>query len=292
MKKSDLVLTLPQRLLLLGCVFVICYLITAGLMYVLTRLLSGNALGAVRIAAVLQDVLMFIIPALVTALLVTRRPAQLLCLLRTPSLGAIIGVGALLLVSIPVQEAVIYWNANISLPDSLHRLEEMARHYEDAAGEAMRLLMQGTSAGTLVVNILVVGIFAGFSEELLFRGCFQRLLTTGGVNAHVAVWTVAFFFSAMHFQLFGFVPRLLLGAYFGYLLLWTRSLWVPVTAHVLNNILYTVTAWYGVRRHGIEALDASPELWSPALTVASAVVTAVILWLMWRRRTEAHQETH
>lgn len=292
MKKSDLVLSLPQRLLLLGCVFVICYLITAGLMYVLTRLLSGNALGAVRIAAVLQDVLMFIIPALVTALLVTRRPAQLLCLLRTPSLGAIIGVGALLLVSIPVQEAVIYWNANISPPDSLHRLEEMARHYEDAAGEAMRMLMQGTSAGTLVVNILVVGIFAGFSEELLFRGCFQRLLTTGGVNAHVAVWTVAFFFSAMHFQLFGFVPRLLLGAYFGYLLLWTRSLWVPVTAHVLNNILYTVTAWYGVRRHGIEALDASPELWSPALTVASAVVTAVILWLMWRRRTEAHEETH
>lgn len=291
MKKSDLVLSLPQRLLLLGCVFVICYLITAGLMYVLTRLLSGNALGAVRIAAVLQDVLMFIIPALVTALLVTRRPAQLLCLLRTPSLGAIIGVGALLLVSIPVQEAVIYWNANISLPDSLYRLEEMARHYEDAAGETMRLLMQGTSAGTLVVNILVVGIFAGFSEELLFRGCFQRLLTTGGVNAHVAVWTVAFFFSAMHFQLFGFVPRLLLGAYFGYLLLWTRSLWVPVTAHVLNNILYTVTAWYGVRRHGIEALDASPELWSPALTVASAVVTAGILWLLWCRRTEAY-ETH
>ncbi|MDE6854309.1 MAG: CPBP family intramembrane metalloprotease [Muribaculaceae bacterium] len=289
MKKSDFVLSLPQRLLLLGCVFVICYLITMGLLYVLMRLLPGNALGVVRIAAVLQDVLMFIMPAIVTAVLVTRRPAQLLCLLRTPAFSAIAGVGAVLLVSIPAQEAVIFWNANISLPESLHGLEELARHYEDAAAESMRLMMQGTSVGNLVVNILVVGIFAGFSEELLFRGCFQRLLTTAGVNSHVAVWTAAFFFSAMHFQLFGFVPRLLLGAYFGYLLLWTRSLWVPVAAHVLNNVLYAVTAWYGVRRHGVEALDASPELWSPLLTIGSAVLTVGILYLLWRNRTEVHE---
>ena len=36
-------------------------------------------------------------------------------------------------------------------------------------------------------------------------------------------------------MVFGFFPRLLLGIFFGYLLLWSRNLWLPILAHFINN---------------------------------------------------------
>lgn len=288
--KSDLVLTLGQRLLLLLCTFLICFVLTAGASYVIGRALSGNPAAAVRISAVTQDFLTFIIPAIVTALLVTRRPAELLALITRPAGMAIVATVLVMGVSLPAQEAVIYWNYHLSLPASMAAFEEAARSMEEAAGGAMKLLLSDTSVSALIVNILIVGILAALSEELLFRGCFQRLLTTAGVNPHVAVWTVAFCFSALHMQLFGFVPRLLLGAFFGYLLLWSGSLWLPVIAHALNNTLYVLTAWHQVRTVGTQALDAEPELMPVWLTVASVLATAAALvWLYRLRQGATHR---
>ena len=291
MKKTDLVLTLGQRLILLLCVFLVGYVLTVLSSYVLGRLMAGNTSGAIRISAVIQDVLTFILPAIVTAIFVTRKPAELLALQRKPQLTAIAAVCLLLLVSIPAQEAVIYWNYNLSLPESMSNFETIARQLEATAFNTLKSLMANTSAAALIVNILIIGVFAGLSEELLFRGCFQRLLVTGGVNRHVAVWLVAICFSALHFQFFGFVPRVLLGAYFGYLLLWTGSLWIPVTAHVLNNVMFVITAWHQARTEGLEARDNEPTLWSVPMTVASVIVTAIILRYLWSLRTPASKTT-
>ena len=51
----------------------------------------------------------------------------------------------------------------------------------------------------------------------------------------MAIWVTAFIFSAIHVQFYGFVPRMLMGAMFGYVLAWTGSLWVPIVMHFVNN---------------------------------------------------------
>ncbi|MDE6206636.1 MAG: CPBP family intramembrane metalloprotease [Muribaculaceae bacterium] len=284
MKRSDLALTLSHRLILLFCIFLVCYVLAAAGMYVLGRLMPDRIVAVLRVSTVLQDVLTFILPALITALIVTRRPAQLLCLMTVPSLRSILLVAGLLLASIPLQEAIIYANAHITLPESMAGFEQMARMLEERAFETLKLLLADTSAPSTIINCLIIGVLAGFSEELLFRGCFQRLLTTAGVNPHLAIWLVAFCFSALHMQFFGFVPRMLLGAYFGYLLFWTRSIWVPMLAHVLNNLMFVLTASHQIRRDGIDSLSADPQLWSPVATIGSLALTALILWLLWRGR--------
>lgn len=282
MKKSDLALTLPQRLILLFCIFLICYILTIAGSYVLGRLLEGNPAKALRISAVLQDILTFIIPAVVTALMVTRRPAELLDLLQRPSVMSIVYVTAILFISIPLQENIIYWNYHIELPESLSAFEEAAHKMEDAAFGTMKTLLADTSVLSLIVNVLIIGVMAGLSEELLFRGCFQRLLTTGGVNIHAAVWIVAFCFSALHFQFFGFVPRMLLGAYFGYLLVWTGSVWVPVAAHILNNMMFVVTAWQQARLYGPATIDNEPSQWPWPYAVLSAIGSALCMYGIYR----------
>lgn len=41
----------------------------------------------------------------------------------------------------------------------------------------------------------------------------------------------------MHGQMVGFIPRTLLGAFFGYAMTWTGSLWTAIACHALNNAL-------------------------------------------------------
>ncbi len=282
MKRTDLVLTLGQRLLLLLCFFLICYIATTVLSVVLGHVLAGRGAAALRISALLQDILAFIVPAVGTAVIVSRRPAELLCLTKRPGLLMLALVAVVLIVSVPVQEAVIYWNYNISLPEQFDGLLQMCKQLETLAFETLKTMLGDTGVASLVVNILIVGVAAGVSEELLFRGCFQRLLVTGGVNVHVAIWAVAFCFSAMHMQFLGFVPRMLLGAYFGYLLLWSGSVWVPITAHVLNNTIYVLTSWWQVSHEGIDSLTSEPTMWSLWPTLGSAVLTAASLYLIYR----------
>lgn len=262
------------------CVFIICYILTALLLYFLNRI-SDNQTAMLRIGTVAQDVILFIIPALATAMIASRRPAMLLGLLSKPGITAVLLVGVVMIVSIPAQEAVIYWNANADLSFFGTEIEQLAKRLEEASAGTINELMGDTSVLALIVNILVIGIAAGFAEELLFRGCLLRIMLAGRLNRHIAVWLVAFIFSAMHFQFYGFIPRMLLGAYFGYLMVWSRSLWLPVLAHVLNNSVYALTAWFQVRKEGITALDAEPELWSAPATIGSIVLTAFAFYLLW-----------
>lgn len=222
-----------QRLFLFACVTVICFLIGA---VAVSFIISKGSTPAMRVSAIVQDMMLFIVPALATACLITRQPARFLMVETVPSfILVILAIGGLY-AAVPLMNMTVTWNESISLPPSLKDLEDAMRQSEDAARASIALLIGDRhSIGSLIMAILIVGVMAGFSEEIFFRGTMQRLLTTGPINAHVAIWITAFMFSAIHMQFYGFVPRLLLGAYFGYLAWWTRSLWIPVIVHVINN---------------------------------------------------------
>ena len=71
---------------------------------------------------------------------------------------------------------------------------------------------------------------------MLFRsGVIQKQLTRFFRNHHAGIWVAAILFSALHMQFYGFIPRMFLGVLFGYLLVWTGSIWMPITAHFVNN---------------------------------------------------------
>lgn len=142
-----------------------------------------------------------------------------------------------------VNALFIYWNMNLDLPDFMYELENWARMKED---EMMRLTLYLTDfdgLGELLAGVLVIGVLAGVGEEYLFRGILQAKLHRYTGNAHAGIWIAAVIFSAIHFQFYGFLPRMLLGALFGYLYFYSGSLIYPILAHVLNNT-FTVIAVY------------------------------------------------
>lgn len=230
-----------QRALLLLFVTVLCYIVASVIVMVLMR--NGATATRVCLSTVFQDVLVFILPALVTALMITRRPADFLGISAVPKAAPLLLAVATLIASIPAMNCIIEWNASITLPASLEGLGDWMRQMEDSAQKTVELMVDGRSVMSLVMLILVVGVFAGFSEELFFRGTVQRLMITSNFNPHVAIWVTAILFSAVHFQFFGFVPRLLLGALFGYLAYWGGTVWIAVVAHVFNNTLAALSMW-------------------------------------------------
>ncbi len=282
----NLTLTLAKRLLLLLCIFVIGFFIV-GVVSSIVLTVFGDSIKALRIITVLQDILMFILPAVVTALMVTRQPATLLCIDRRPPLNPTLICICTLLCSIPAMNFVIWLNTNIPLPsDIYYTLMSM----ENAAAETIKKLSGDHTVMNLILSVLIVGVFAGLSEELFFRGGVQRLLITGGVNHHVAIWVTAIFFSLLHLQFFGFVPRVLLGAFFGYALLWTRSLWVPIILHSLNNTIYVVAEWLNYGADEPSKVDAIGSGTDIAYVAVSAVLTAIGLTILYRQRNISNFE--
>lgn len=203
-----------------------------------------NVAAAYRISAVLQSVLVFITPALVVAMLTTRFPASLLAVDRLPSLKFTLTAIFTLVVSIPLMNIIINWNQNLTFPESMSGIVQTFKDLEAKSEDSINIMTSGNSAGILIVNIMIVGIFAGLGEELFFRGGLMRLL--GGVKSigtHKAIWISAIIFSALHLQFFGFVPRMLLGVFFGYLLAWSGSLWLPILMHIINNSIIVTFEW-------------------------------------------------
>lgn len=281
--QNRLVVRPTVSLMLLGCLFVFFLMATAFIMQFLISKIPNQA-GALRIGAVVQDLFIFVIPAIATAMVSTRLPARLLLVDKTPGLNMLLLTLIVMLVSVPAMNMLVEWNDSLQLPESMAAIANEMRAMEEAAQNSVEILMGGTSVGSLIISILIIGIMAGFSEELFFRGALQRLLSFS-LNIHVAIWLSAFIFSAFHLQFFGFFPRFLLGAFFGYLLYWSGSLWLPVAAHVFNNSLVAIVQWLrhrealpvDVDKIGSQTADSSEMLLfavSLLLTIAGIILIA------------------
>lgn len=179
-------------------------------------------------------------------------------------------VPVLVIAFMPLNGLIIEWNQGLHLPETLAPVEQWMRAKEDQMGELTKYLTTFSTIGQLLLALLVIAVLPAIGEEVLFRGVLQRRFTdwTGG-NPHVGIWLAAIVFSAIHMQFYGFVPRMLLGALFGYLYLWSGTIWVPILAHFVNNG-FTVFMVYLRQRQvvsmDIEATQSVP-LWAGLLSL-------------------------
>lgn len=263
---------LSKRLLFLLFAVIIGFFLTSVIGAFATQIFGAESTKAMRIVVVLQDILVFIAPAILAAVMSTRQPDRLMCLTgRIKPLPMVLAI-ATLVASIPAMNAVIWLNEQCPLPASL---EQSLRAMENNAQAMIEALQGPHTVPNLLMSVLIVGIFAGLSEELLFRGALQRMLATGGLNPHAAIWIAAAIFSLVHLQFYGFVPRMLLGAFFGYTLWWTGSIWVPVILHSINNTVYLVSEWMSA---GTESLGTGNDVADFAAIAFSVAATALGLW--------------
>ena len=148
---------------------------------------------------------------------------------------------------------------------------------EDMAAQMMELFVNTDSIVQLFINIFVIAIIPGFCEELMFRGWIQRSLIKRN-NPHVAIWVTAIIFSAIHFQFYGFIPRMILGAILGYAYYYTGTLWASIIMHALNNTVAVVMGFLQFNGYISEEIDSVVTM-IPYAVASLAVVFAPISML-------------
>ncbi|MDW8263798.1 MAG: CPBP family intramembrane glutamic endopeptidase [Gemmataceae bacterium] len=152
------------------------------------------------------------------------------------------------------------------------------QHLPDYLG--LDTLMASLRTWPLGLAILIVGVLPGIAEELFFRGFIGHGLV-GRYGVLRGVLLTSLLFGLVHLE-----PRQIIYApVVGVLLHWiywtTRSLWMPMLLHVLNNALSVAAP----RFDGLDFLN-EPGSWRWwAMLSASLLLLAICLWALHRSRT-------
>ncbi|WP_020526661.1 CPBP family intramembrane glutamic endopeptidase [Flexithrix dorotheae] len=185
----------------------------------------------------------------------------------------------------PFSAYAVGLNENFQFPEGFAAFEEFARALEEQLQQVTKFLINFDSPWGLILGLIVVAVLPGIGEELFFRGVLQNKLNGLFGNVHVAIWVTAFLFSAFHFQFYGLLPRMLLGALFGYLYIWSGTLTVPMFAHFLNNGV-TLLMVYLYNQGLIETnIESSGDI-SIGLALVSLVLVSIVL-LFFRKLTNS-----
>ena len=244
----------------------------------LTDYSRPESLGALRIIQIVSAAGTFMLPAFFLAYLFDARPSAFLSLDRAPGGMPLLLVAAALLTALPLINFLGEINARMVLPPVLAGVERWMRSTEEQAARLTELFLDMKTPADMYINLLMMALIPAIGEELLFRGVIQRIFSQWFRGTHTAVWITAVLFSAMHFQFYGFLPRLLLGALLGYLLAWSGSLWLPIVAHFVNNAAAVVLTWLYQSGESSMDPDAIGTGGETIVLLTGTVMTAGLLW--------------
>lgn len=245
--------------------------------------LSEEQINALKISQFFSAIGIFLIPAFIVPIFFQEKVLKYLSV-NPPRKAVNFFIVILLLIAFyPLTEWLIQFNKNIDLPESLQFLENWMKQAESSNSKLIEAFLQMDGGLDLVLNILIIAITAAVTEEFFFRGLIQRMLYQWFGRVHLAIFIAAFLFSAFHLQFFGFLPRLLLGLIFGYLLYFSGNIWLPIFAHFLNNFAGVMVAFLNQRGVIEASVNEEINMEYPGFTaIISFLLGALILFYLSR----------
>ena len=245
---------------------------------------ASDPVTAIRISQSLVTIGTFLVPALLFAYCYNRQWFDYNAANRSPKQSMINIVLILSVTLLPVVGALSAFNQHIMPQEG--GVAEFMRDLEEAANHILELVTSQRSSWDLVANMLVFAVLAGVCEEFFFQGALQPLMINWTKNPHIGILLTALIFSALHFQFYGFIPRFLLGVYLGYLFYWSRSLWLPILAHVLHNALSLMVDFTlqgrGIDTDNLQFTDVRGSLPTAAACALISAMAIVYLWRIYR----------
>ncbi len=232
-------------------------------------------INVLKVVQIFASIATFVVPAVGFAIMKKRKWLDYVKL--NKELKTVAGFFSILVIvfAFPLIILLLQWNGQLVLPEALSGLENWMLAQEAAAEELTLLFLKMDGVGALILNLILVGVVPAFSEELLFRGVIQQFLTEWVKNPHVAILLAGMVFSFFHFQFYGFVPRMVLGMFLGYLFYWSGNLWYPILAHFFNNGSQVLLVYFGQMDASEVARDAPPL--EPNFYILVAVSTVLLI---------------
>ncbi len=240
---------------------------------------------SLRVLQMLNCIGIFILPPIVYSFLCKEQPSQFLQISNGASTKHIAATVGIAILAIPFINLLSHLNQAIELPTSMNGIETWMRTAEANAANLVEQFLRTDKTSIMFFNIFLMAILPGIGEELFFRGTLQNTIQKK-YSIHWAIWISTIIFSAIHLQFYGFIPRMLMGAAFGYLLVWSGSLWLPIIAHFTNNacavIIYYIVEKKGLDTDMIETFGTGNTTW---IAILCGIATLQSLYLLRRSLT-------
>ncbi len=153
-----------------------------------------------------------------------------------------------------------------------HWLQEESEMVENL----MRSILRMSNVGDLLFNIFVIALLPAIGEELFFRGVVQNEFLSSLRSKNIAIIITAIVFSAYHMQFDGFLPRVFLGLILGYTYYWSKSIFVPMVLHFINNSMSVIVAFYAQDQLDLIASQAA----APKTPIYIIVLSAISIFVL------------
>lgn len=240
-----------------------------------------NEINAIKFIQLFYTLGIFFLPAIIFGL--TKKPGQdFLKLKNKTTVWMVLLAMAIIFLSAPAVNVIYNLNKMLN-PQWLGSIGKIFIESEKTNDVLTDLFLKMPHFSDFAFNILMVALIPAIAEELFFRGIIQQGLKSLFKNVHAAVWLTATVFSLFHGDLFGFLPRILLGALLGYLFLWSNSMLVNISAHFINNAAQVVMVY--LFQSGASGYDAQHDESVPVLlTIIFTLVMIGLLIIFYRKR--------
>ncbi len=210
--------------------------------------------------------------------------------MKKPAKWAFWGSLLLFFAAIPLLEFLIHFNQAITLPESLQSIYDWALTKERELKVLTEYLTSFDSPAQYALGVVAIAIIPAIGEELTFRALLQPQMSAVFKNVHLGIWVSAILFSAFHMQFFGFLPRVFLGAIFGYMYLYSGNLLLPIAAHFLNNFIGITYAYFsGNSLDSDQSYFIGPNIW---LGLISGLICLSIILLIRKASEDSGGASH
>jgi membrane protease YdiL (CAAX protease family) len=229
-----------------------------------------RVLSTMKLAQAVSSLVIFVLPAVAYALICFNgRPFYFLGLKKpVNNLSYLLAV-----VCIMLAFPFVMWLGEVN---QLIPLPKWVTSLENDATKQMQAFLKADDAGDIIMNVIIIAVLPAFCEELCFRGGLQRIIIQICRKPWLGILITSIFFSALHFQFLGFLPRMFLGVILGAIYWYSGSLWPSIIAHFVNNAVQVVAVSYAP-----EYIEKNPAVPLIAALVSGAIVALTI----WRLRS-------
>lgn len=231
---------------------------------------------AVKVIQLVTTAIMFMVPSLIFARIVNQHPLKHLGL-KTKFNWIQVGLTVIIVfVGFALSGALGELMSMIPVSD---KWETKFRALEKMYVDQVMVMANMKDTGDYLYTLLIIAIAPAIFEELLFRGALQQLLVKWTGLAWLGVLITSLIFSAIHFSYYGFLARAGLGIVLGYMFYYSKSLWLPIIAHFINNG-FAVTVMYYMSKKGKltpQTLDERFPLYFGVIALA-AIITLLIVY--------------
>jgi membrane protease YdiL (CAAX protease family) len=240
------------------------------------EMLNPANINAVKAIQVVSTILIFFVPAVVAARIVSARPFDHLGFRKGVKISRVVVAVLLMLCALPLVGFLAEINKAIPISAALRKTFDAM---ESSYAEQVKLIATFKSLADYIIALFIIALMPALVEEVFFRGGLQNIFMRWFKIPWLVIVITSLIFSAIHFSWYGFIPRMALGMVLGYIFYYTGNLWYSIIAHFFNNaLMITVLYWQYLKNKTVDmSVGESAPWWAGVISAAIVIGLFIVL---------------